>query len=183
MNARRWLVAYLAAVVGITFIHSPPVLAALLVITLAAAGRDRWCLLQRALLALLAFNLTVSLGYVTVALWRGDFAADYLLLANLRVLLLVFLGFWFVARVNVLAACAFSPTLSFLATLAVAQSLAFARIVRDFRLAFVSRNPVPPRLADRTRHASAQAATLLDKSVSGASETALAMRSRGCFDD
>ncbi len=183
MTPGRWLAAYLAAVVGITFVHSPSVLAALLIVALAAAGRERWCLLRRALLAVLAFNLTVSLGYVAVALWRGDFAADYLLLANLRVLLLVFLGFWFVARVNVLAACAFSPTLSFLATLAVAQARAFARIVRDFRLAFASRNPVPPRLADRARHASAQAATLLDKSVSGASETALAMRSRGCFDD
>lgn len=182
-HAGRWLAAYLAAVVAVTFVHSPAVLAALLAAALAAAGRERWRLLRRALLAVLAFNLAVSLGYVAVALWRGDFAADYLLLANLRVLLLVFLGFWFVARVNVLAAFAFSPTLSLLATLAAVQAQHFARVARDFRLAFASRNPGPASLADRARHASAQAATLLDKSVAGASETALAMRSRGVFDE
>lgn len=182
-HASRWLATYLTAVVAVTFVHSPALLAALLAAALAAAGRERWRLLKRALLAVLAFNLTVSLGYVAVALWRGDFAADYLLLANLRVLLLVFLGFWFIARVNMLAAFSFSPTLSFLVTLAVAQAQGFARIVRDFRLAFVSRNPLPPRLTDRARHASAQAASLLDKSLADASETALAMRSRGCFDD
>lgn len=181
--AGRWLAAYLAAVVAVTFVHSPALLAALLAAAIAAAGRERGRLLRRALLAVFAFNLAVSLGYVAVALWRGDFAADYLLLANLRVLLLVFLGFWFVARVNVLAAFAFSPTLSLLATLAAVQAQHFARVARDFRLAFASRNPGPASLADRARHASAQAATLLDKSVAGASETALAMRSRGVFDE
>lgn len=181
--AGRWLAAYLAAVVAVTFVHSPAALAVLLAAAIAAAGRERWRLLRRALLAVLAFNLAVSLGYVAVSLWRGDFAADYLLLANLRVLLLVFLGFWFVARVNVLAAFAFSPTLSLLATLAAVQAQHFARVARDFRLAFASRNPGPASLADRARHASAQAATLLDKSVAGASETALAMRSRGVFDE
>ncbi|MBW7901408.1 MAG: ABC transporter permease [Rhodocyclaceae bacterium] len=183
MTPAGWLAAYLGAVVAVGFVHSPAALAALFACALAAAGRPRWRLLRRALVAVLAFNLAVSAGYAAVALWRGDFAADYLLLVNLRVLLLVFLGFWFVARVNVLAAFAFSPTLTLLATLAVVQAQHFARLARDFRLAFVSRNPAPARLADRARHASAQAATLLDKSVAGAAETALAMRSRGGFDD
>lgn len=183
MSERFWLAAYLAALVGATLVHAPFWLAAALAVALLAAGPARWRLLRRTLCALLAFNLPVSLVYAALAFWQARFVADYLLLVNLRVLLLVFLGFWFVSRVNVLRALAFAPTLAFVATLAAGQAAAFARIARGFRLAFVSRNPVAARLPDRARHASAQAAHLLDKAVCGAGETALAMRSRGCFDD
>lgn len=183
MNARRWLFAYLAAVVAVTFIHAPAVLAALLALALAGAGTARWRLLRRAVLAVLAFNLAVSAGYAAVALWQGAFSAHYLLLMNLRVLLLVFLGFWFVDRVEVLAALHGWPLAILLATLALGQIRAFERILRDFRHAFESRNLARPRLAARTRHAAAQAQTLLDKSLAASAETAMAMRSRGAFDD
>ncbi|CAG0970975.1 hypothetical protein BURK2_01287 [Burkholderiales bacterium] len=183
MKAAHWLLAYLLAVVAVTLLHDARWLAALLVAALVASGPGRWAILRRGLLAVLAFNLTVSLGYVVVALGRGVFSAHDLLLVNLRVVLLAYLGFWFVSRVNLLEACRFSPTLGFVVTLAAGQIETFARALRDFRLAFQSRNLAPPTLAARARHASAQAAHLLDKSVSMAAETALAMRSRGCFDD
>lgn len=183
MNARRWLFAYLGAVVAITFIHVPAVLAALLAAALGAAGPARWRLLRKAVLAVLAFNLAVSLGYAAVALWQGVFSAHYLLLMNLRVLLLVFLGFWFIDRVDILAALRGWPLATLLATLALGQIRAFERILRDFHHAFESRNLARPRLAARTRHAAAQAQTLLDKSLAASAETALAMRSRGAFDD
>lgn len=178
-----WLAAYLAGVVAVTFIHAPWVLAALLLAAFAAAGGRRRRLLARSLRAILVFNLCVSLGYVLQALWRGDFRADYLLLANLRVLLLVYLGFWLVAAVDLLRALRRFPLLQLVATLAIGQIRTFERIIHDFRLAFQSRNPMPPRLIDQTRHAAAQAQTLLDKSLASASEAALAMRSRGAFDD
>jgi len=183
MNPRRWLAAYLAAVVALTFVHRPLLLAALLALALACSGTGRWLLLRRAFKAVLAFNLSVSLGYLVVALWQERFSATYLLVVNLRVLLLVFLGFWFVSRVNLLQALTLSPTLSFLAALAVGQVAAFSRIVRDFRLAFTSRNCAAITLADRARHASAQASHLFDKSICSAADTAMAMRSRGSFDD
>lgn len=183
MSARAWLLAYLAAVVAASFIHSPPVLTALLAAALAAAGAGRWRLLRRAALAILAFNLTVSLGYAAVSLWQGRFAADWLLLANLRVLLMVFLGFWFVARVDILAALAGWPLARLIATLAIGQIKTFERIAADFRDAFASRCPAPPRWRDRARHGAAHAQTLLDKSMAASTEVALAMRSRGAFDD
>ncbi len=182
-RARSWLFAYLAAVVAISFIHVSLVLAALLLGAIGAAGADRWRLLQRALLAILAFNLTVSLGYIVVAFWQGNFVGSYLLLVNLRVLLLVFLGFWFVARVDLLAALASWPLAALIATLAIGQIKTFERILRDFRLAFESRNLARPRLRDRTHLAAAQSQTLLDKSFAAASDAALAMRSRGAFDE
>jgi cobalt/nickel transport system permease protein len=182
VTARHWLVAYLAAVVAVTFIHAPVALAGLLAIAMAGAGARRWQILKKTLLAVLAFNLTVSAGYALVTLWRGGFSGDYLLLANLRVLLLVFLGFWFVHRVDLLAALSGWPTLTLIATLALGQIRTLERIAADFRLAFESRNIARPRLAARIRHAAAQGITLTDKSVASATESALAMRSRAAFD-
>jgi len=183
VTPRAWLVLYLAAVVAITFIHSPGVLAALLLIAIAASARLRWKLLRRALLAILAYNLALSAGYAGLALWQGNFVADYLLLVNLRVLLLAYIGFWFVAAVDLLGALSGWPLATLLATLCIGQIKTFERILRDFRLAFASRNLVRPTLTDRSRHAAAQAQTLLDKSLASAGEAALAMRSRGAFDD
>jgi cobalt/nickel transport system permease protein len=184
LSPRAWLVAYLLAVVATTFVHEPALLATALAVAVAAAGRGRWKLLRRALIAIVAFNLTVSLGYAAVALWRGDFNPGYLLLVNLRVLLLVFLGMWFAARVDPIAAISgVSPSLTFVATLTLGQLRAFERIVSDFALAFASRNPAPPRLVDRAHHAAAQGIALMDKTMAAATESALAMRSRGAFDD
>lgn len=183
MTAAHWLFAYLAAVVAVTLLHEPWLLAGLLAAAFLASGPARLKILRRAVLAILTFNLTVSLGYAVVAFWRGEFSAHYLLLVNLRVLLMVYLGFWFVSRVNLLEACRFSPTLGFVVTLAAGQIAAFSRALADFRLAFVSRNAAAPEWSARARHAAAQAGHLLDKSVAMAAETALAMRSRGAFDD
>lgn len=183
MSPRFRLFLYLAAVVAISFIHVPWVLAFGLVLALAFTGPMRWKLLRRALFAILAFNLTVSLGYAALALWQGNFAWDTLLLANLRVLFLVYLGFWYVARGDGLRALAAWPLARLILTLAIGQIKVFERILRDFRLAFDSRNLARPRSLDRAHLAAAQSRTLLDKSVASAGEAALAMRSRGAFDD
>ena len=182
-TARVWLLLYLASVVTITFIHHPAALAVLLASTLAAAGIERWRYLRRTVFAILVFNLTVSAGYAFVALLQGVFVANYLLLVNLRVLLLMYLGVWFIARVSLLDALTGWPTASLLAILAIGQIKTFERLLADFRAAFESRNLARPRWRDRSRHAAAQMQTLLDKSFTASSEVAQAMRSRGAFDD
>ncbi len=183
VRARAWLFAYLAAVVAATLVHSPALLGGALVLTVAFSGPQRGRLLRRTLVSVLAFNLAVSLGYALVTLWQGGFRADYLLLVNLRVGLMVYLGLWFAARVDVLAALRGWSTLTWLAALALGQIRSFERLARDFRLAFTSRNPCPPALTDRARHAAAQAGTLAEKALAGATESAQALRSRGVFEE
>lgn len=183
MKPPQALALYLGALLAATLIHVWWLLAAALGVALLLAGAHRWRLLRRAALAVLAFNLAVSAGYAAVALSQGSFRGEYLLLMNARVLLMVFLGFWFVSRVDIVAALAFSPALAWMAGIAVAQARSLARLVRDFDLAFVSRNPLRPRLRQRVGHAAAQAEHLLDRAIHAAEETSLAMRSRGCFDD
>ncbi|MBS1187149.1 MAG: cbiQ [Burkholderiaceae bacterium] len=181
--ARNWLLLYLASVVIITFIHHPAILAILLASALLFSGNNRWRHLRRTMLAILAFNLTISVGYAAVALWQGTFSASYLLLVNLRTILMVFLGFWFTARIPLLDALAGWNIASLLATLAIGQIKTFERILADFRAAFESRNLARPSWLARSRHTAAQAQTLLDKSFAASNEAAQAMRSRGVFDD
>lgn len=181
-QARRALYLYLAVLPAPTFVHEPRLLAAGLLIALALAGNKRWHILKQSLIAILAFNLSVSLGVILVGLWRGHVDADWLLTANLRVLLMVYLGFWFVARVDLAKALAGWPTATLIMTLALGQARAFERLIRDSRLAFASRNIARPRLVDRRHHAGAQAVALLDKAQTQATEVAQAMRSRGAFD-
>lgn len=178
---RLALLAYLAAVLAVSLLQQPWLLASLLMLVLVASGSKRWILLRRACLGVLTFNLVVSVGYLLLAFSQDHFSARYLLLINLRVLLLVFLGFWFVARVNLLEAASFSPTLRLVLTLAAGQVQVFTRLVADFGLALRSRSIREPAFTDRTRHAAAQAQHLLDKSVAMANEAAQAMRSRGAF--
>jgi cobalt/nickel transport system permease protein len=182
-SARTALLAYLGSLVAVSFVHHPVMLAGLLLTAVVAAGARRWQILRKTLFAVLAFNLTVSLGYLAVAYWQGLFSADYLLTINLRVILMVFLGFWFVARGDLLAALAGWPLACLVATLAIGQIKTFERILRDFRLAFTSRNLIRPRLLDRHHQSAAQAVTMLDKSLTAAGDAALAMRSRGAFDE
>jgi cobalt/nickel transport system permease protein len=183
VSARGWLLIYAAALFAATLVHDPYWLGGTLLVAVIASGRDRWRLVRRTVCAVVMFNGVVSLGYALVAGLRGEFSPAYLLLINLRVLLMVYLGFWFVSRVNLLQALAFSPTLSFLATLACGQGLALKRMVDDYQQAFRSRNLEPPDVRTRLRHAATQGADLLDKALHGATETTQAMRSRGFFND
>ena len=180
----QWvLLAYLLSVMAITFIHSPSLLGVWLVAALLGSGRRAWVLLRKTLTSVVAFNLSLSLGYSAVSFWQGNFHVNYLLLVNTRVLLLVFLGFWLIRSIDLLAALRNFPLLRLIATLSISQIKTFERIIGDFQLAFESRNLMPPRRLDKTRHAVSQTDTLLDKTLASANQAALAMRSRGAFDD
>lgn len=182
---RRILAAYGAALVLLSFLHHPGLLAGLLALTLLAARQEAWPLLKKSLGAILLFNLSVSLGYLLLLVWQGRFGAhagNSLLTMNLRVLLMVFLGFWLLRRVNLLRALSPWPTAALILTLALGQIETYRRLMADFRLAFMSRHPAPPRLAARLRHGASQAGTLLDKSLASSTEASQALRSRGAFD-
>lgn len=183
MRDRVWLLLYLLAVVGVTLIHQAHYLLIALLAALLFAGPIRWRLLRKALLSMLLFNTTVSLGYLVIALMRDEFRAEYLLLINSRVLLLVMLGFWLSARVNIANALRFSPTLSFLTTLAAGQIRLMSRVIDDYRNAFESRCLKRPNWRERARLAVVQTEAVVEHSHHAATEISQAMRSRGVFDD
>ncbi|MBT2970749.1 MAG: hypothetical protein B6D72_10410 [gamma proteobacterium symbiont of Ctena orbiculata] len=183
MHDRYWLLLYLLAVVVVTLSHQPYFLLLGLLAVILLSGPLRWRLLRKGLLSMLLFNTAVSLGYLAIALMRDEFRADYLLLINARVLLLVMLGFWLSARINIAKALRFSSTLSFLATLAAGQIQLMSRLINDYRIAFESRCVKRPDWRERSRLAVAQTEALVEHSHHAATEISQAMRSRGVFDD
>jgi cobalt/nickel transport system permease protein len=183
MRARVALLAYLAAIVLVTTVHQIGLLALGLLLVLVLAGR-RWLrILRRACLAIVLFNLVVTLSYGVVAGIQGTFSLEFVVLVNLRVLLLTCLTFLFVSRVNPFEALAFSRSLTYLFTLAYSQSMAFKQAAEDFRLAFKSRRIGEVHLRDRYRHSARMGVHFLDKSLHQATEITQVMRSRGFFDD
>jgi cobalt/nickel transport system permease protein len=183
MRARVALLAYLAAIVLVTTVHQIGLLALGMLLVLALAGRSWLRILRRACIAILLFNLIVTLSYGVIAGLQGTFSLDFVVLVNLRVLLLTSLTFLFVSRVNPFEALAFSRTLTFLFTLAYSQSMAFKQALEDFRLAFRSRCIEQVSLRDRYRHSASTGVHFLDKSLHRATEITQVMRSRGFFDD
>ena len=67
---------------------------------------------------------------------------------NVRVILLTFLTFLTVSRVDLLRALSFSPTLTYLIVLALSQIMTFRRLHQEFRLAGESRRLRRPTLRD-----------------------------------
>jgi len=178
------LLAYLTAVLSVSFIHSPLMLAGLLGLALLASGQQRWRLLRRSVLAGLVVTLCVGGGYAIFALAQGEFHGMVVLRLTLRVVLLTFFGCWFVSRGNLLRALAFSTSLTRLAAIAAGQVGIFTKLVRDFRLASVSRS-CGRRLTwvQRLQQAAALSAQLMDKAVANAEQNTRALHARGAFDD
>lgn len=180
--ARGALLAYLLAAFSFAAVSDPVWLGAGLAGALAASGRSRWRLLQRSLRGLLPFALTLSVAYGGFAQWQERPWAHWLQVANLRALLLVYLGCWAVSRIDLLRALAPWPLAAMVVALALAQITTVKRLLDDFRHAFISRHPARPGHTARNRHALAQASTLLDKSVAASAEATQALRSRGALE-
>jgi len=178
------LFAYLGAVLGVSFVHSPSVLATLLGFALLAAGRTRWRLLRRSILAGLGVTLCVGGGYTLMSLAQSEFHGAVVLRLTLRVVLLTFLGCWFVSRGNLLRALAFSASLTRLAAIAAGQVGVFTTLVRDFRLASISRSGgLRLTTAQRLQQTAALGAQLMDKAVANAEQNTRALCARGAFHD
>ncbi len=183
MTARLALIAYLGAVVLGTTVHHLGFLAVALTLVLLAAGRRWFRILRRACVAVLLFNLVVTVSYVLLASFQGTFSMHYVALVNLRVLFLTSLTFLFTSRVNPFEALAFSRGLTYLLALAYGQVMTLTRVLSDFHMAYRSRSIRPAKLRERYRHAAGTGVLLLDKSMHTATEITHAMRSRGFFDD
>ena len=183
MRARIALLVYLGAIVLATTVHEIGLLALGLGLVLVLAGRQWLRILRRACIAILLFNLVVTLSYGVIAGLQGTFSLEFVVLINLRVLLLTCLTFLFASRVNPFEALAFSRSLTYLFTLAYSQSMAFKQAFENFRLAFKSRRIEQVALRDRYRHSATMGVHFLDKSLHQATEITQVMRSRGFFDD
>ena len=180
---RALLLLYLGTVLVATLVHAPAVLAGGLALTLLAAGREARSLLRRAVLAVAAFNVLVSLGYGLMAWLQHLSPWETLLRLNLRVLWLTCVTFLFTRRANLFRALDFSRTLTYVLGLAYSQTMAFRRAQEDFRMALASRSLRRPGMLEQYRSSAAAASWFLEKALHAATQSSHALRSRGFFRD
>jgi len=183
MRDRAILVCWLVAVVAITFVHDPVVLAALMLLAVVLQGTSAPRIALRAMAAVALVNLTVSTAFVVSALLSGEDWMLFVLRLNLRVFLLALLTFWMIRHVELTRAAAAWPSLQFLVVLALGQLRTFTALLADYRMAFASRSPTRPPLSVRLGSAGRQAAAMMEKAERQADELNHGMRARGFFDD
>ncbi len=180
---RGVLVGGLLAMFTATLVHEPLWLAGALAGLLALAGAARWTVLRRAVRVVLPVNLMISAGMVVAGGLDGSVDWAFLLLLNLRVVLLASLAAWLALRVDFDRALAPWPAARRGLVIVRVQSALLRRLALDYRLAFASRSIETPTLVSRYRAVGAHGLGLLDKAVANAEATTLAMRSRGALDD
>jgi cobalt/nickel transport system permease protein len=181
MRDRLALLAYVAGVILATSIHVIALLGAGLAFCVLLAGRRAPRIAKRAALSLAVFNSVVTVSYLVISLWRGEFSAYFVVLLNLRVFLLTFMTFLLVDRVNLLNALSFSKSMRYLLTITYSQTMTFRRIFSDFRLALKSRTIRRLKARDLYRHGASTGAYFLNKAMNDATEVSRAMNSRGFF--
>ncbi len=178
------VVLYTAAVAGVTAVHDPGLLLALLAGLLVVMGRREGLLLmRRAVWALAAVNGTVSLGYGAMAAWQGAPWLEVVVRLNARALLLTLLTLWLARRVDWRRGLAAWPGLRLLVTIAEAQISALQRVVEQYRLGRRSRAGRPAGPRARYQGAAHQVAGLVDRAERRSEELTEGMRSRGALHD
>jgi len=178
---RAWLIAYLAAIVALGFVHDVGIMIAVILLLVTLGGRKRWLLLRRAVAALLLFTMTVTLAYLIAEQFMG-FPKAALLLINLRALAMTLMTFTLVSNINMARALSFSRTLSLLYILSVSQVIAFMRTYASFTEGQRSRNAGRGQ-GTRLHALLAQLHYFMFKTLSQSRESAMGMRSRGVMDD
>ncbi len=175
MYDRLKFLGYLTAAVGSGFVNDPAVLLMMLLFVFLLV-KDRAALLKRAFLPYLLFGVVVTVLYG----FMEGVDAEFLLLFNLRLFLLLFLGLWVASSVN------FFMILPKKA--ATALHLAFS-LIREYRNDFEEFwMAVRSRWAKESffywiKALKSMGFKFLQKSLYSSEEITLGMRSRGFLDD
>lgn len=183
MKPRVLLGAWLLAVVLVTLVHEPAWLAAALAAVLLASGPGRTRLLWRATRGVLAIVLVISSGYLVMGWLTASLAWQYLLLLNLRMLLLALLTAWAVRDVDLDRALQGFPGAQRWLSIVRSQVSVFRRLAAEYRAAVRSRSTLPPTLGQRYRAGAALGLAALDKAIYNSEALTQGMRSRGALDD
>ena len=183
MKHRVALWAWLVAVVATTLVHAPAILAGALVLALLVSGRGRGRLLWRAARMVAPVLLLLSAGYLVLAWWQGRPALEYLLLLNLRVVLLALLTAWAVRDIDLDRALVPFPAARRWLAIVRGQVTGFRRLATEYRAAVQSRSTLPPTLRQRYRAGAALGLAALDKAMYNSEALTQGMRSRGALDD
>lgn len=182
MKERIKLIVYIAIVIAITSIHEIVGYIVIFLIVALISIKNFAALIKKVIKSVAIFNLVISLSYAIYSAAVSEVDWLYLLMINLRVVLLTYVTFYLVKVCNIFSALSFSKNLSYLVMLAYSQIVNFRRVYEEMRLAFSSRLLCYNK--KYLRYLSMAAVNLfLFKSMYNAKALSEGMKSRGFFDD
>jgi cobalt/nickel transport system permease protein len=174
------LLAWAAAIFAISSVSDLRALSVVAVVALVVFRHGALREARRVLLGVVPFALGLSAASWAWLALRGEAppAAPFAALL-LRTVLIAFLTFSVLGRVDLLRAAAPFPTLSRLLVLSLAQIHALRLLATESALGLRSRLPRRPRTRDVVKSSGAITAALLTLSARNARDIGDAMRSRG----
>ncbi|SFP18943.1 hypothetical protein [Hydrogenimonas thermophila] len=175
------LLFYLLALVLFTSIHEPMLLLLGLSILFLVSGKSFFYLFKKTVKSLFITLIVVSLSYITMGLFK-KIDPNFLILLNLRVVLLTFMTFLMLERVNLFKALSFSKQLSALVAIAFSQMTIFRRTFSEFKMGYASRT-VKPTFSTWLISLKAALLYFLNKTLHTSKEITNGMKSRGFFND
>ncbi|AZV46421.1 hypothetical protein C3L23_03800 [Nautilia sp. PV-1] len=145
------------------------------------AFKNAWKLSKKVIKSIFFFNLSVSIGYLILSIFKSINPWYYIAYINLKVFTLTLFVFWFFSKVSIIEFFSFSKEMSYLLTITLSQIYSYKKTFEDFRMAFKAR-VVNLRNKEKV-FVKNVFMFFLKKSMHDAHERALAMRARGFFDD
>ena len=173
--------SFIAAFFLILWIKSPLYLLACTLILNALAFKNYIKFNKKVLKSIMIFNLSVSIGYIIMAMLKDISPWNYIIYINLKVYALTFFVFWFFSKVSIVSFFSFSKELSYLLSISLSQIYSYRKTFEDFRLAYKAR--FIKKYRERKRNfITVVFSFFLKKSMHDSHERVLAMRARGFFD-
>jgi cobalt/nickel transport system permease protein len=143
--------------------------------------RDAVQAIAKSLIVTGPFLLVMAIATVLYSRFVSGFYNNWEVVGSMsvRALLLAFLTFVFIRRVNLIEALAFSKSLSIILSVAMAQIFMYRRLAADFHLALRSRSARKPGVLSTLRGASTLTGSCLMLSIQHGRDVADALKSRG----
>lgn len=182
MRDKLLALLYAFGVVFLLVNHSITLMCVTTLLLFMLAYTHFFSLLKRSIMAILMFNISISLGYIILSLFRDEPFLSFLILFNLRVFNLTFMTLLFSKSVNIPFLLSFFPTLSFLFTLSLSQIFSYKRSYENFMLSLKSRMIKKMNERNKKEFIATVFGYFFKKVLYDSEEKSLALKARGFFD-
>lgn len=181
MNEKKWLLAYLGAVLLVGLVHNVFFMLFSIAVTFFLNKKAKLRILSKAVFVILFFNATVTISYLVYALFEVSATPSALILINLRALAITMLTFTLIHNVNIHKALEFHPLFSILYSFTYAQIILLKSMLIDYYNGLKSRGASLKKQINKEQ-LPPLFATLFTTMLHKSNEQTMALKSRGLLD-
>jgi cobalt/nickel transport system permease protein len=174
-----FLFFYIVIIFTISSMTDYLILTGIFIIAMIVFYRDAVSMLKKTVLLIAPFSIVLTVATLIYGIINNIAQLDLIISFNIRSLLITFLTFNFIRRVNLFEAFGFSKLFITIISIAMGQISTYRRLINDFYLGLKSRMLKKPSLTKTLRASSGITGSLLNLSLHHSREVADALKSRG----